>query len=256
MEGVVILAFDTSTALTTVAVTDGADVVAEERHLDARRHAEVLAPMLQDVLSRSGVGAAEVEAIACGVGPGPYTGLRVGIATALAVGTAWNRPVFGICSLDAIAAAALNAGATHPLGVASDARRKEVYWATYGANGVRLAGPLVSSPIDIDPRVRSGSWAGHGVLAHTADFGPSIATDDDETSALLYPHACWIGRRANALLAAGESVDSTVIPLVAHGGDGAATSTALHGMGLLRAQPLYLRRPDAIEVADRPVPPR
>ena len=251
-----ILAFDTSTALTTVAVTDDGLVVAEERHLDARRHAEILAPMLRDLLDRTGVGAADIDAIACGVGPGPYTGLRVGIATALAVAAAWDRPVYGVCSLDAIAAAALGGGVTHALGVASDARRKEVYWATYSTDGARLEGPLVSSPQAIDETVRAGTWAGYGVLAHEDDFGPRVMADGDETSALLYPHACWIGRRAHALLAAGESVDPSKIPLVAHGDDGAATSSALLGLGLLRPQPLYLRRPDAVALSDRPVPPK
>jgi tRNA threonylcarbamoyl adenosine modification protein YeaZ len=247
----VILAIDTSTALTSVAVTDGHVVVAELRHLDARRHAEVLAPMLREVLAETGVGAEAIEAVACGVGPGPYTGLRVGIATALAVGLAWRRPVYGVCSLDAIAAAALGAGATHPLGVATDARRKEVYWATYSTDGARSSGPLVSSPADIDADLRAGTWAGHGVLAHAEVFGPGVISED-VASALMYPHACWIGRRAHALLEAGEAVESSIVPLTAHGADGSATSTALRGRGLLAPMPLYLRRPDAVEVADRP----
>ena len=91
-----ILAFDTSSALTSVAVVDGDEVVAEASHLDARRHAEVMSPLLVTVIA--GIDRARIDAIACGVGPGPYTGLRVGIATALAVGLAWEIPVHGICS--------------------------------------------------------------------------------------------------------------------------------------------------------------
>lgn len=70
-----------------------------------------------------------IDTIACGVGPGPYTGLRVGIATALALGAAWEVPVVGLCSLDAIAAAACVDGPTQGFGIAGDVRRHEVYWA-------------------------------------------------------------------------------------------------------------------------------
>lgn len=249
-----ILAFDTSTALTSVAVVDDGTVVAQEWHLDARRHAEVLAPMLRDALAGAGIGADQVDAVACGVGPGPYTGLRVGIATALSVGLAWGRPVFGVCSLDAIASAAVASGVAEEFGVATDARRREVYWATYSATGARLAGPLVSAPEDIDSDLRSGLWAGHGVVAHPEAFARHL-TAAEEDGALRYPHASWIARLAAALLATGEAVDPTALPLAAHGGDGAATSIALHGRGLLAPVPLYLRRPDAVEVADRPVRP-
>jgi tRNA threonylcarbamoyl adenosine modification protein YeaZ len=249
-----ILAIDTSTALTSVAVVEGGLVLAEERHLDARRHAEVLAPLLREVLARAGAGAVEVDAIACGVGPGPYTGLRVGIATALAVGVAWSRPVVGVCSLDAIAAAVAASGATEDLCVATDARRKEVYWARYSAAGVRLDGPLVSRPEEIDEGLRAGRWVGQGVVAHPGAFARSIPAAAED-AAERYPHACWIGLRAAALLAAGEAADATALPLAAHGGDGEATSIALHGRGLLAPVPLYLRRPDAVEVADRPVRP-
>ena len=144
-----ILAVDTSSALTSVAVVDGQRVVVEASHLDARRHAEVLAPLLADVVA--GIDPASIDAIACGVGPGPYTGLRVGIATALAVGVAWQVPVHGICSLDAVAAAALDhVPRADGLSVALDARRKEVYWARYSADGQRLEGPRVAAPDAID----------------------------------------------------------------------------------------------------------
>src|SRR5512133_2504875 len=102
-----------------------------------------MAPLLADVIA--GVDTARIDAIACGVGPGPYTGLRVGIATALAVGVAWQVPVHGICSLDAVAAAALDvAPAPDGLCIALDARRKEVYWARYSGLGQRLDGPRVA----------------------------------------------------------------------------------------------------------------
>lgn len=255
-----IVAFDTSTALTSVAVVDGERVLAAAEHLDARRHAEVLAPMLREVLDRAGVSGrgGDVGLIACGVGPGPYTGLRVGISSALALGAAWGRPVLGLCSLDAIAAAALVLEEPPPTGpdgsgadilVATDARRKEVYWARYARDGRRLAGPLVSRPGEIDPALRAGSWFGHGATAHADSFGvhPRAAVaDGDPASALLYPHAAWVARRVDALVRSGATVTSGDVPLDAHGDDGSSTSDALLGADLLPPVPLYLRRPDAV----------
>jgi tRNA threonylcarbamoyl adenosine modification protein YeaZ len=241
-----ILAFDTSSALTSVAVVDGADVVAQAQHLDARRHAEVLAPLLAGVLA--GIDRARIHAIACGVGPGPYTGLRVGIATALAVGLAWEVPVHGICSLDAVALAELD-GAPAPDGlcVALDARRKEVYWARYAADATRLEGPRVAAPGAIDPLRRSGVWAGHGAIIHAAEFGQVRAGDEGRPQA-GYPHAMWVGRRASVLLGAGVVEAAAEVPLDAHGDDSGATSRALEGAMLLPPRPLYLRRPDAVAV--------
>jgi tRNA threonylcarbamoyladenosine biosynthesis protein TsaB len=244
-----ILAVDTSSALTSVAVVDGQRVLAEAWHLDARRHAEVLAPLLAEVIA--GIDPARVEAIACGVGPGPYTGLRVGIATALAVGVAWQVPVHGICSLDAVAAAALDrVPLADGLAIALDARRTEVYWARYSAAGLRLEGPRVAVPATIDPALRAADWAGHGAVIHGEAFGHVLAVASDEASGAAYPQASWIGRRASALLLAGVAEAMAEVPLDAHGDDGGSTARALGGATLLPPRPLYLRRPDA--VAARP----
>ncbi len=78
-----------------------------------------------------------VDAIVCGTGPGPFTGLRVGMVTAAALGHALNRPVHGVCTLDAIA----HDARPRPLLVVTDARRREVYWAAYDADGHRVRGP-------------------------------------------------------------------------------------------------------------------
>jgi tRNA threonylcarbamoyl adenosine modification protein YeaZ len=239
-----ILAFDTSSALTSVAVIDGDEVVAEASHLDARRHAEVMSPLLVTVIA--GIDRARIDAIACGVGPGPYTGLRVGIATALAVGLAWEIPVHGICSLDAVASAALDQEpAPDGLCIALDARRKEVYWARYAADATRIEGPRVAAPGTIDPVLRSGVWAGHGAVIHAAEFG-HVRGDDDVASTAGFPHARWVARRASALLSAGIAETSGDVPLDAHGDDSGATSRALAGASLLPPRPLYLRRPDAV----------
>jgi tRNA threonylcarbamoyl adenosine modification protein YeaZ len=238
-----IVAMDTSSALTSVAVVDGDRVIAERAELEGRRHAEVLAPMLRDVLDEAAIGGADVESIVCGVGPGPYTGLRVGIASARALGLAWGRPVVGICSLDAIAAAVFASGRADAVGVASDARRHEVYWAWYDEQGARTAGPQVARADDIDPDLRSRGWAGHGAAIHRESFAVLL----DATEEFLYPQAGWIGRRADELISQGVRVSRAGIELSSHGDDGRGTSSALAGLRLLPPEPLYLRRPDAAE---------
>ena len=246
---VVILAMDTSSALTSVALVSAGHVVAARTELDPRRHAEVLAPMINAVLDDGGVGGGDVDTLACGVGPGPYTGLRVAIASARALGLAWSRPVVGVCSLDAMARAVLAAGCEGEFGVASDARRREVYWAWYGGDGERQVGPQVARPDEIDERLRAGAWCGHGALLHRESFGSMLDDADD----LLYPLAGWVGIRAGELLAAHVEVTGAGAVLSAHGEDGAGTSNALTGLRLLLPEPLYLRRPDAVEAA--PTPP-
>lgn len=212
-----ILALDTSSALTSIAVIDpdGA-VVTQHDHEDARRHAEFIGPALGAVVAS--IDPTAVTTIACGVGPGPYTGLRVGIVSAIAMGVAWDVPVVGLCSLDALAAEVLADG-SHPKGiaVASDARRSEVYWARYDADALRLDGPRVRPITDIDEQVHRGM-----------------------------PHALWVARRVQQLLASGATVLDIDAPLDAHGDDTGATAAALAGVGLLPPRPLYLRRPDAM----------
>lgn len=226
-----IVAIDTSSELTSVAVVDGTEVVAEAEHRDARKHAEVAAPLLAEVLARVPEARASTTTIACGVGPGPYTGLRVGIATAIALGLAWDVPVVGVCSLDAVAEEAVHGGqalsGTHEaFHVAIDARRQEIYWGGYDALANRVSGPMVSSRADLPEAVRAGIW-----------LGPEGT----------FPHARWIARRVDRLLRAGESVADVRIELDVHGSDGSATARALHGASLLPPSPLYLRRPDAKE---------
>jgi tRNA threonylcarbamoyladenosine biosynthesis protein TsaB len=251
VDRVVILAFDTSSALTSVALVDRTGVLTERSALDARRHAEVLAPLFADAMT--GVDGTRVDAVACGVGPGPYTGLRVGIATALAVGTAWRVPVVGVCSLDAIAAAVvgLDAGEVDDgFCVATDARRHEVYWARYASDGRRLDGPRVGPPDDIEPSLLAGTWAGHGAFAYESTFGRVLGSSDPTLASGL-AHAAWVGILAQALLDSGSVARDTDLTLDRHGEDSGATSQALRGAALLPPRPLYLRRPDAVEVGER-----
>ncbi len=117
------LAIDTSSALS-VALVDGDAVLAAASAYAPRGHAELLAPMVRDVLAEAGV--ASPSSIVVGTGPAPFTGLRVGLVTARTLGLAWDVEVLGVCSLDALGAAH-GAEAT----VIADARRREVYWARY-----------------------------------------------------------------------------------------------------------------------------
>ncbi len=229
-----ILAIDTSSAMTSVALVDGMDVLASAAHVDARRHAEVLAPMVQRVIDDAGV---TPRLIACGVGPGPYTGLRVGIATAQGLAAAWDIPVVGACSLDVLAAEAVHAGTVDAFTVASDARRREVYWARYDADGVRIDGPYVGRPSAI-----AGPCVGEG--AHIHDLTPNPCPE------LRFPSAVMLGRLVGRLLEDGAVPTEPALALSAHGSDDGGTARALAGRRLLTATPLYVRRPDAVEAAE------
>jgi len=142
-----ILAIDTATPAVTAGVVrlDGgsAYVLAEKVTVDPRAHAERLTPNIVRALGDAGVSVGQLDAVVVGCGPGPFTGLRVGMATAAAFGHALGIPVRGVCSLDAIAV-----GTTGDLLVVTDARRREVYWARY-RDGVRVDGPAVNAPADV-----------------------------------------------------------------------------------------------------------
>jgi tRNA threonylcarbamoyladenosine biosynthesis protein TsaB len=221
---VLVLAFDTATAVVTVALYEWAPgerphLCASVEALDRRRHAELLAPSIATVLAEAGVAQRDLSVISVGVGPGPYTGLRVGLATADAFGNALHIPVHGVCTLDAIAWAS---GRTEPFVVATDARRKEVYWARYDSADRRATGPAgtpqVGPPAD-------AAAAGLPVLGEGAALYPEVLGESSE------------GARPSALAIA----ELTVARL--KGGPG--------GLPLLPPEPLYLRRPDAREPGPR-----
>ncbi|MBQ0922962.1 tRNA (adenosine(37)-N6)-threonylcarbamoyltransferase complex dimerization subunit type 1 TsaB [Saccharopolyspora endophytica] len=157
-----VIALDTSTPAVTAGLVDldegSPRVLAERVTINPRAHGELLMPQLVDVMEEAGRGFADVDAIVAGIGPGPFTGLRVGLATAAALGQACDVPVHPVCSLDAIAAAA---EVTGPLLVATDARRKETYWAVYDG-ATRVDGPHVACPADVPT---SGCAVAAGELA-------------------------------------------------------------------------------------------
>lgn len=160
----VVLALDTSTpAVTAGVVRLGPDeVLAERVTVDARAHAERLTPNVLAALADADLTMADLEAVVVGCGPGPFTGLRAGMATAAAYGHALGIPVRGVCSLDAI-----GVRTSGDVLVVTDARRREVYWARY-RDGFRMAGPGVNAPADVDP---GPARAVAGSPEHAALFG-------------------------------------------------------------------------------------
>lgn len=140
-----VLALDTATSDLVVQVARDGRLLQESIVADTRGHNEVLMPTVMDTVAAAGASLAEVEAIVVGEGPGPFTGLRVGLATAQALGQSLGVPVHGVSSLDAIAVHS----SAHNVLVATDARRKEIYWASY-SGGQRTAGPEVIKPEDLE----------------------------------------------------------------------------------------------------------
>lgn len=208
-----LLAFDTSSAAVTVALADpvtGA-TIASSSTVDALRHGELLAPAIAEALAVGGVSPRELTKIAVGVGPGPFTGLRVGLVTARTMGEVLGIEVAGVCSLDVLAR---QSSLQLPVAVATDARRKEIYWALYdgpAADGSRrrLEGPAVDKPADVAHVLAGLPVIGRGAVLYGEVLG--LETSD----VVEYPSA--------EVLALG--VATGTLPIVA-------------------PDPLYLRRPD------------
>jgi tRNA threonylcarbamoyl adenosine modification protein YeaZ len=150
---VLVLALDTATPAVTAGVVEVTAEAVSTRSVrvtvDARKHGELLLPGALAACGDAGVALRNVAAVVVGTGPGPFTGLRVGMVTAAALGDALGVPAHGVCSLDAIAAETVGAG---PVLVVTDARRREVYWAAY-ADGVRISGPHVEAPAALAARL-------------------------------------------------------------------------------------------------------
>ena len=141
-----LLALDTSTPLVSVALAENGEVLTSATSDRPMQHGEQLAPMITRALDAVGALRQDVTAVAVGVGPGPYTGLRVGIVTARTFALVLGVPAYGVCSLDVLAAAAVDAGVAAPFLATGDARRKELFWAAYDEDGARTGGPSVSRP--------------------------------------------------------------------------------------------------------------
>jgi tRNA threonylcarbamoyladenosine biosynthesis protein TsaB len=208
----VLLTLDTATPLVTVALHDGSDVVAEHVAERAMKHGEQLAPLIERCLLDVGAVRQDLTAIGVGVGPGPFTGLRVGLVTARTLAFVLEVPVYGVCSLDVLAVQAVDTGAvTSDFVVATDARRKEVYLATYDAGGARLEGPAVLKPADA---ATAAPVVGEGAALYPDAFPTAVGP--------TRPSAGWLARVITE-----ERAE------------------------LLDPEPLYLRRPDAVEPSAR-----
>lgn len=211
-----LLAVDTSSTVVSAAlaaVHDGAvQVVASRDVAAANRHGELLTALVHELLREAVATPKDLEAVVVGLGPGPFTGLRVGVVTAASLADALGIASYGVCSLDAIAHA-------HPVAsellVCTDARRKQVYWARYDAHGSRTLGPDIAAPRDVADR-----FAGDVPTV----VGAGVALYPDEFAAFGQAVDAPISARAIAELAADK---------VRTG----APSDVL--------EPMYLRRPDA-----------
>ncbi|WP_433274918.1 tRNA (adenosine(37)-N6)-threonylcarbamoyltransferase complex dimerization subunit type 1 TsaB [Actinosynnema sp. CS-041913] len=216
-----VLALDTATPAVTAGVVELTPdqpprLLAQRVTVNAKAHGELLTPHLQEAMAEAGHRLSELDAIVVGSGPGPFTGLRVGLATAAALGQALNRPVYPVPTPDAIA---LDAHTGTPLLVATDARRKEVYWAAYDAAGRRTDGPHVDRPADVPPKLTTVTQAaGEGARIYADVLNLPVV---DAT----YPSP------ASLVAAAAEELLSGARPAA--------------------LTPLYLRRPDAVEPASR-----
>ncbi len=234
-----VVGFDTATPAVSVALHDGERVVSEAFAADARRHGELLAPMIAKVMADAGASRTDLTAIAVGVGPGPYTGLRVGVVTARVLGAVLGLPVYGVCSLDIIAAVtSLAIAPGREFLVATDARRKEVYWARYDAAGRRLEGPGVGS---------AGSITGAAALPVAGAGGQLYPEAFGEVIGPAYPDA-----RTLCAIVAGQLGGQAGPPSPAVPSPAVPSPVPLLAVPLLAAEPLYLRRPDARE----PGPPK
>jgi tRNA threonylcarbamoyl adenosine modification protein YeaZ len=212
---VLVLAFDTSTPAVTVAVVAADREVRSQRSVvEANRHGELLAPLIRAALDEAGVTPDELSALGVGLGPGPFTGLRVGVVTAKAMSDALGIPAYGVCSLDLVADQHGEIGGS--FAALSDARRKQVYWALYDAAGVRLDGPDLGRPDDVAEQLRGRAVAvaGAGAQLYRDSFaGFEIA------AAGQYPSAAHLGWRVR--------------------------ESALARTPVADLRPQYLRRPDA-----------
>jgi tRNA threonylcarbamoyl adenosine modification protein YeaZ len=180
---VLVLALDTATPTLVAGVArwsaDDVEVLAERAVPSGTRHAELLTPAIRGALADAGVALADVQAVVVGLGPGPFTGLRVGVVSAAALADARGLPAVGVCSLDAVGDGART--------VVTDARRKEIYWATYTDTGVRADGPGVVRPEEL---AAGGPYVGDERFAER--LGAPVASAQVTTAGL---HRSWPIRR-------------------------------------------------------------
>ncbi|MGJ9372936.1 tRNA (adenosine(37)-N6)-threonylcarbamoyltransferase complex dimerization subunit type 1 TsaB [Nesterenkonia sp. CF4.4] len=242
-----ILAIDSS-AGASVAVLDDGQVRARWSTAETTTHAEVLAAAVAQTMRDADVTGARLRSVVVGVGPGPFTGLRVGLALAHSLAEVWGVPIHGVCSLDSLAQRAVNHPAEAPTPAdgeflaASDARRREVYWARYRADAQGFAelldGPQVSAATELPDLP---------VVGVGASLYPQVLTARSEAESHWLPDAVELGQLAQRELrrsgVLGEPVtEPSAQPDISTGSRQPATTT---GSVLRDPLPLYLRDSDA-----------
>lgn len=227
-----ILGIETSVEHVGVALGDHRGVVASTTVAGDRRHAESLAPMISFITAQAGVEMADLTAIAVDAGPGLFTGMRVGLATAHTMAWALEIPVVPVCSLDVLAMNAVVEGVIAddvPVAAALDARRGEVYWALYrfrdgGIEPMSIRAPEVCAPEDVaivlNERAEQVTCVGSGFVRHSGIFEP-VTWATCLPGALAHPGAENLVRLAMMKMSSDDLVEATNVA------------------------PMYLRAPDA-----------
>ncbi|ACV08293.1 tRNA (adenosine(37)-N6)-threonylcarbamoyltransferase complex dimerization subunit type 1 TsaB [Jonesia denitrificans] len=221
-----ILSIDTSAAVSASLVSPQGEELASDTVAQERRHAEELMPLIVRLLDTARLTPEDLTAVVAGRGPAPFTGLRVGLVTAHTFAFARDVPLYGVCSLDAIAAdtaQTLGLTAGQRIAALSDARRKEVYWATYTVTPqgtiTPLDAPSVAYPADLaaSGQLNESVVVGAGAHLYREQLGIDTIAD-----APTRPSTTTLARLALARLNEDQP-----------------------------ATPLYLRRPDAQVPAER-----
>jgi tRNA threonylcarbamoyladenosine biosynthesis protein TsaB len=214
-----ILAIDTALDACAAAVldTDADRLIARESQPMKRGHAEALMPLIARVIGQSGIGFAELDRIAVTIGPGSFTGVRVGLSAARGIALAADKPVVGLTTLTAYAAAVVSENGQHPIISAIDARHNHVYYQVVSGNGVSLIQPRVAPLAEALEAARFGAPLLVGNAANIlAEHWPASAPPPVQIDQQPAPDIAWVAW-------VGAAVDP----------DGAP------------ARPYYLRAPDA-----------
>jgi tRNA threonylcarbamoyladenosine biosynthesis protein TsaB len=208
----ILLGLDTSTAATSVAIVDDDEVLAHREHVGSRDHGAFLAPAIAGCLADAGLTVRDLTGVAVGIGPGLYTGLRVGIATASALAGARELPIVGVGGLDVLARA-IDAPAGEVFATV-DARRGQVFWARYAATsghdrpGERREGPTVTTREELDrvlaARTRAALAAGGSAPIVVGEIGAEVVSTPDARLLLAL---------ARPRLAAGGGAPAELVPL-------------------------------------------
>jgi tRNA threonylcarbamoyladenosine biosynthesis protein TsaB len=232
-----VLAISTSTPRGSAALVHDGEALAATAYVDLQGHAERIFEAIDTVLAEAGERRGSVEALACDVGPGSFTGVRVGLSSAKGIALGLGLPLAGVVSLEAMASAAFASGAAGPGDVvvaALDAKKGEVFAAAYDARGAVLAAPCARPLGPGAFALASGVAGGRVVVVGEVAAGIALPPGFDAAhgGAFDFPDAGWIGRLAAARLASGEAR-----------GDPDTV------------EPVYVRAPDATPLAGATRPP-